>query len=341
MSELKMEAFRRQLKEGNIQPCYLLYGKEHYLLERYAQDLRKAVLGTEDDPFNLRRLDGKGLDMRELQDALDAYPSFAERVLIEVVDYDLFGAGEADIGKLMDLLKDIPDYCCLFFRFSASEFKLDRRKKKLCEALKNHVQIVECPLQGQNELVRWIQKHFASREKEISVEDASYLIFLCGNMMDNLLNEIGKIAVFAKEKLVTRKDIDAVATPIVEAEIFKLTDALSEKKYDQAAELMYKLFQLNTEPIPINALIGGQLRKLYAAYLVKQNHGNAQQLMEMLGASSEYMPRQLLRICTSFRPEWYLEMIRRSAETDYAMKSTNADPEDLLRTLFAAMAAKA
>ena len=43
MGEIKADALRRQLKSGEVDRCYLLYGKEHYLQEHYGLELRKAV----------------------------------------------------------------------------------------------------------------------------------------------------------------------------------------------------------------------------------------------------------------------------------------------------------
>ena len=63
-------------------------------------------------------------------------------------------------------------------------------------------------------------------------------------------------------------------------------------------------------------------------------------LAELLGCS-DYAARQYFRICSSFPEPWYLRMIRLSAETDWRMKSTSAEPEDLLRSLFVTMAAEA
>ena len=341
MSEIKMEDLRKKLKSGVLDRCYLLYGKERYLQDYYGRELRKTVLGREDDPFNLRLLEGKNLDLQALADAVDAYPSFAERAMVEVRDYDPFQISEDEVKRLFAILEDLPDYCCVVFLYDTVEFKPDKRKKKLWEQLKKLVTLVEFPLQGQGELTRWIQKHFNAKGKEITQEDAAYLLFLCGSQMDNLTNEIGKVAAYAKAGNVSRADIDAVVVPVVEAQTFKLTDALSEKDYERAAELMYKLFQLGTEPIAINATIGSQLRKLYAARLVKEAGGNAFTLAQLLGSSSDYTCRQYLRICTSFREAWYLRMIRLSAETDLGMKSSQGDPEDLLRSLFVTMAAEA
>ena len=339
MSEMKMDAFRRSLKTEAPERCYILYGQERYLREHCLKELRTAVLGAEDDPFNLRRYEGKDLDISELTEAVESYPSFAERSMVEVWDFDIFQCAEDRAKQLIALLKDLPDYCCLAFVYDTIEYKQDKREKSLCEAVRSAAVSVEFPVQGQSELVRWVMRHFKAMHKEIDREDAAYLIFLCGSMMEGLLNEIGKIAVYASGERISKADIDAVAVPVVEAEAFKLADALSGKRYNEAAELMHKLFQLNTEPIVINAMIGSQLRRLYAALLVKQQSGGVQELMEVLGTGSEYMCRQYLRICSGFSREWYRNGIRRSAETDYRLKSGGGEPADLLRSMFLFLAA--
>ena len=338
MGELKMEDFRKSLKQGTISRCYILYGQERYLREHYTQELRKTVLGQEDDPFNLRQYEGKDLDLDELSEAVDAYPSFAERTLVEVRDFDLFHCDEEKTKRLIAILQDLPEYCCLVFLFDTLEYKTDNRKKSLSEAVKNCAVSVQFPVQGQGELTKWVIRHFAAHKKEISREDASYLIFLCGSLMEGLLNEIGKISVYAKGSTVTREDIDAVAVPVVEAQVYRLANALSSKRYEEAAELMHKLFQLNTEPIAINAMIGSQLRRLYAAKLVKDNGGDAAKLAQILKGEKEYSCQQNLRICGGFSAAWYRSALRRCAELDYRLKSSSGDGEEMLKSLFLQLA---
>ena len=338
MGEIKMETLRKQLKDGELERCYILYGQERYLREYYTREVRKAVLGQEDDPFNLRQYEGKDLDLTELSEAVDAYPSFAERTLVEVRDFDLFHCEEGETKQLIALLKELPDYCCLVFLFDTLEYKPDKRKKLLYEAIGKCASAVEFPVQGQGELSRWVIRHFAAQKKEISRDDAAYLIFLCGSLMEGLVNEIGKIAVYAKDKQITRADIDAVAVPVVEAQAFRLADALSGKRYDEAAELMYKLFQLNTEPIFLNATIASQLRRLYAARLVKDSGGGADALMSIIGKVNDYQCRLYLRTCSGFSTGWYCRGLRRCAELDYRLKSSSADPEELLKSLFLQLA---
>ena len=339
MGEMKLEAFRKSLKEKQPERCYILYGQERYLREYYARELRQAVLGSDDDPFNLRQYEGKSLDLSELSEAVDAYPSFAERTLIEVRDYDLFQGTEEERNNLIAILKELPEYCCLVFLYDTLEYKADKRKKNLYETIRSCAVSVEFPVQGQNELTRWVVRRFAAYKKEISQDDASYLVFLCGSLMEGLINEIGKIAVYAKDSRITRKDIDAAAVPVVEAQTFKLTDALAAKRYDEAAELMHKLFQLNTEPIAVNAMIGSQLRRLFTASLVKAAGMETADLTEILGGS-EYACRQYMRICSGFSSAWYRNGLRRCAEADLRLKTGAGDPNSILISLFLQLAGK-
>ena len=337
MGEIKLDAFRKSLKDGQFERCYILYGQERYLREHYARELRRAVLGSDDYPFNLRQYEGKNLDLTELSEAVDAYPSFAEHTLVEVRDYDLYQGTEEERKQLISILKELPEYCCLVFLFDTLEYKADKRKKSLYEAIRSSAASVEFPVQGQSELTRWVIRHFAAQKKEISRDDAAYLVFLCGSLMEGLINEIGKIAVYAQGSRITREDIDAAAVPVVEAQTFKLTDALASKRYEEAAELMHKLFQLNTEPIAINAMIGSQLRKLYAASLTKAAGKSLTELMEITG-SSEYACRQYLRVCSGFTANWYRNSLRRCAEADLRMKTGASDSNTVLISLFLQMA---
>ena len=337
MGDMKLEAFRKSLKDGQPERCYILFGQERYLREHYARELRQTGLGSDDDPFNLRQYEGKNLDLTELREAVDAYPSFAERTMIEVRDYDLFQGAEDERKQLISILKELPEYCCLVFLYDTLEYKPDKRKKNLYDAIRNYAVNVEFPVQGQGELTRWVIRHFAAQKKEISRDDAAYLIFLCGSLMEGLLNEIGKIAVYAKSSRITREDIDAAAVPVVEAQTFKFTDALAAKRYEEAAELMHKLFQLNTEPIAINAMLGSQLRKLYAASLIKEAGMELSDLMDILGGS-EYACRQYLRICGGFSSAWYRNGLRRCAEADMRLKSSSGDPNSILISLFLQLA---
>ena len=65
--------------------------------------------------------------------------------------------------------------------------------------------------QETGELVKWVRRRFRALGKDIDGNLASELIFLCGDLMTNLIGEIEKIGAYAKGAQITRADIDAVA----------------------------------------------------------------------------------------------------------------------------------
>ena len=62
-------------------------------------------------------------------------------------------------------------------------------------------------------LRRWIRRHFRALGKDIDSRLCGEMIELCGDLMQNLQQEIEKIAAYAKGGQITRADIEAVATP--------------------------------------------------------------------------------------------------------------------------------
>ena len=48
---------------------------------------------------------------------------------------------------------------------------------------------------------------------------------------------------------ISKEDIDAVAAPILEAQVFEMTAAISKRDFDRAADILGTLLKLQEEPI--------------------------------------------------------------------------------------------
>ena len=180
----------------------------------------------------------------------------SERTLIVVTDWDLYKLGEEQREKLISFLDDIPPYCCVVFVYDTVEYKPNRTLKKLTKAIADHVQAVEFRAAENSDLIAWIARRFRALGKDIDRQTAEYLIFTCGGLMTGLVPEITKIGTYAKGKIITQKDIDAVADPVLSAEVFRLSDAVVQGNYDRAAQILGDLLKMQTEPIVILAAPG-------------------------------------------------------------------------------------
>ena len=316
-----LQKLKEDLAAGTIGPAYVFYGEESYLREYYLGELRKKLAPPGFETFNVHTLEGKDVTAQALAETVEAMPMMAERTLTAVTDWDLFKLGEDQREKLIALLEDLPPYGCIVFVYDTLEYKPNRTMKKLCKALESYVEAVEFPAASSADLIPWISRRFKALGKEIDRAAAEYLIFTCGALMTGLVPEIEKIAAYAKGKTVTQADIDAVADPVLSAEVFKLSDAVLQGRYDQAASILGDLLKMQTEPIMILAALGSQLRRIWTARLALDGGRDRYWLMELWGMKSDYPAKLLLNAARRTTAEWCARAVRRCQELDRRMKS--------------------
>ena len=314
---------KNDLASGEIGTAYLFHGEESYLREYYLSQLREALVPAGFEEFNLHRLEGKGLTAQALTEAAEAMPMMAQRTMVQVVDWDLFKLAEDQRKLLIALLEDLPAYCCLVFVYEHLEYKPVKTYKKLCAALDKSVQAVKFEEQSQRELLKWVSKRFKAAGHTIDAETAEHLIFTCGSLMNGLIPEIGKIAAYAKGERITKADIDAVAAPVLEAQVFEMTNALSKGNFDKSAEVLGTLLKLQVEPFKILAIVGMEVRRLYAARTAIDSHRDKFWLMERCGIRSDYPARLLMENARRVDRQWCARAVKRCCQLDVRIKSVN------------------
>ncbi len=326
-----------KLQAEGPERLYLLYGEEDYLREHFVSLLREKCLEPAGEEFNHKLLRGPALDLNRLEEAVNAVPFFAEHTLVEVRDFDFNRCTETAADRLKQLIADIPDYCTLIF-VVGFDYDLDGRKAAV-KAVKKQGRAVEFTAQSGDALLTWINRRFGALGKRIARREAEQLVFLSGQLMSGLIPEIEKVASYAKGEEITSADIEAVAHHIPEAVVFAMTDALGARDYKRAADTLQKLLQMRDEPpIKLVAVIGQQMRNLYAARLALEEKLGRQYLMETAKLRYDFLADKLLRAAGQFSRRQLEADVRACAECDYAMKSSGADDRALLCQLFARLA---
>ena len=327
MAEKKANAAYQQLKQdiaaGTLGTVYIFHGEETYLREYYLDQAVKKLVPAGLEEFNYHKLEGKGLTVQDLTELVEAMPMLSERTVVQVVDFDIFKLGDEQRRALAALLEDFPAYCCLIFVYDLIEYKPNRTMKNLCKALEAHVSVVKFETQGRSDLLNWVKRRFKAAGKTIDTQSAEHLLFTCGSLMNGLIPEIGKIAAFAKGSAVTKADIDAVAAPILEAQVFDMTAAVSKGDYDRAAEVLGTLLKLQEEPIMLLAMLGRELRRLYTARLAIDYGRDKFWLMERWNMRSDYPARLLMEAARRVTTPWAAEAVRRCRQLDLRMKSAS------------------
>ena len=311
---------KEALAARDLGTAYIFHGEESYLREFYLSEMKKQLVAGFES-FNYHRMEGKGLTVQALTETVEALPMMAQRTMVQVVDWDLYKLGEEQRTALIALLEDFPPYCCLVIVYDQIEYKPNKTYKKLYAALDKHVQAVKFEEQSQNEILKWVSKRFKAAGHTIDAPTAEHLLFTCGSLMNGLIPEIGKIAAYAKGPRVTMEDIDAVAAPVLAAQVFDMTGAVSRGDLDQAAEILSGLLAAREEPIELLAAIGKELRRLYTARIAIDNGWDRGWFMEQWSIRSDYVGRLLMQNASRVTTGWCQEALRRCQALDLRMKS--------------------
>lgn len=324
------DALRSAITSGEIGQCYLLYGEERYLLERCANDIRRAVVPDGDDSFNLRRYTSPP-SPDALREAVDTMPFFAERTLVEIQDYDF-----SRTDDILPILRELPEHVCLLF-ICGADFKLDRRLSSTKELVKL-VSVVEFHLQEQSKLVPWVQRHFAELGRNISPRDAEYLTFVTGGLMASLLGEIEKLAAHSTGATVTRDDIDTLVAAVPEAVIYALTDAAVLGDFRTSAAVLTDLIAMREPAHKISYSLTSKFRSLLLAQQYLDERRSTRELMDSTGIRYEFQARNLQSAARRATVPGTLAAIRLCC--DAAFRLNDGDGPEALVELLAHLAAR-
>lgn len=334
--KLNYSAEIRYLKERGPQRLYFLWGPEDYLREQYLIQLKKLCLPEGEDSFSFRRINGPELDPAELRQAVDAMPFLTERSFVELRDIDLNKLSQSE--ACLEVLSDIPEYCTVAFLQSA-QFEPDGRLKFI-KGLRSIAQELKFTPQTQGMLTDWIVRRFAAAGKGIELGAAQRLIFISGDLMSRLIPEIEKIAAYAMGPKVTEADVDAVANHIPEAVVFEMTELISQKKNNHALSVLSELLSdKNNEPIMMLAVLGQQMRKLYAAKLAQEKNLGTKYVMDVCAIKYDYIASKLMVASRGFTKAQLIRSIELCTEADFKMKSSAAESKELIKEVVLRIAA--
>jgi len=325
------QKLKKDLADGTPGQLYILHGEETYLRDYYLGKLREMLLEGGMGAFNLHEIGAKEMTPQRLEEAVDCLPMMGARTLVMVTDYDLFKAGEKDREEYIRIFSQLPDYCCVVFLYDLIDYKGDARTK-LAAALKQHGTVVNFVRQDQGDLVDWVRRRFRALGKDIDSRLALDLIFLCGDLMTNLIGEIEKIGAYSRQKHITKADIEAVATPQLDAVVFRMTDAIGEGNFDKAMSVLGELYQMQEPPIKIMWSLGKQMRQIYSARLAMEQ-GRGASYVASLWNLKPYPADKLMGSARRFSLKWCRRAVVKCGQTDLAMKSTGQDGQELLTSL--------
>ncbi len=249
-----MKSLIEDLKTGQFNNVYLLYGEESYLKKQYKDKLRNAIISP-DDTMNFSYFEGKGIDVRTIIDLAETMPFFAERRLIIIEDSGFF---KNAAPELADYIKEMPDTTAIVF----VESEVDKRSK-LYKAVQSKGRAIELGRQDENTLLRWIAGSVKKEGKQISESTIRHFLTKVGTDMENIQKELEKLFCYTLDKgIITSEDVEEICTTQITNRIFDMVNAVADKQQRIALDYYYDLLALKEPAMRILFLLTRQFKLL-------------------------------------------------------------------------------
>jgi len=328
---MKPLELKSALERKAYAPLYYFYGDETFLRDQTVEQLKEHLIDKNLSSFNLTVFHGRECTSRDIINAAKTLPLQG--------DYRLVIVKEAD--QLKSSWKDFASYfaqpalsTCLIF--CAEKMMLT---SSLLASFKKQGVSVRFYHPFDRDIPGWIRSFCKDRNKKMSGEAVALLSAELDNDLQNISNEIEKIAAYVGNKpVIEGDDVRQIIAPNRGMSIFTLTDAIAGKDLEGALRSLKQLLEEGEYPLKILTMIARQVRLLARAKEMVQKGCAQGEVGKILGIRDYYL-RGFMEQVGSFtlsRAENYFSLL---FYTDWKLKSSRADKKLLLEDLITRLCA--
>jgi len=305
-----MKELKRQIREREFAPVYLLYGEETYLRNYYAKLLMKSV--TQEDTMNCAVFSENDIDLSAFRDFAETLPFFADHRFVLVQDSGLFTKSAEDWAACVSSL---PETTVVVF----NEEKADKRTK-LYKAVEKAGYIVEMKKPSEEELLGWVLGRCKANGLKITRSAAEEFVMRTSDNMENMICEFDKLAAYVNEtKEIRIEDVQAVTTLWIQNRIFQMMDAMAEGREKVALSMYYDLLALKEPPMRILFMVGKSIRQLLQTKQLARLGMSADAIAKQLSVRP-FVSKKLLAQSRRFTEEQLTAYEKTCLEMEHAVK---------------------
>ena len=339
MASINDEQLKAQIKEGKASGAYMFYGEETYLKQQYVALMKRKLIDPSFEDFNFHSFEGKDTTLDEILMSADIMPMMSEHSMTLVHDYPLLRA-PTDLDKLESYLKEIPPETVLVFWFDAIAIEDNGKKTtawdKVIKRFSKYGNAVLFEQKTPAQLAQRLVAYAGRKKVKLNTSRAHLMVETVGSDMQTLMTELDKIIAYVGEGgEITKKEIELLATPSLETNIFKLSDHILKGDSTAAFALLDALLTQKTEPMDIIGRLTDCYIDMYRAKCARtEGVGEAQ-----VAADFGYSERLKWKIgkAAANASSYSLQTLRKAldvlARSDELLKSSPVDNRILLEEM--------
>lgn len=332
-SDLARQFFTTIAKASQVEPVYYLYGEESYLLDRAVEALVKAAAPEGVNDFNYDGFYGKDVSIEQLCSAVETLPFMCKRRVVLVRDVQ-----EMDIKQLEglgDYLDNPSPSTCLILHAMTAQKSIDGRSS-IVKKLKKVAQSFEFKAFYENEVEQFLHKQASLRQMRITDAAAAHLVEAVGTSLAELDKALDKLDLYMGAQDSARTiEVEMIHEIIAQTKInsvFELTDALGDKRAEDALNILDKMMLMGESAIMINQMVARHFRILLKLKDPSvRNAGNAERAKA--AGVSPYFLKDYQRHADKFSGPQLRQIMAELLITDMALKSSKLSDKTIVEAL--------
>ncbi|WP_369684354.1 DNA polymerase III subunit delta, partial [Selenomonas ruminantium] len=336
---VKFGEFMAGLQKGALKHIFLLAGEERYYIEKAQEKIFSRLFANQQEQAGaLQKLTGV-IDTDDLVGLIETAPFFASKNVLLLQDTSLFkenkdeGEGKKSgrdkkLERLLAVLADMPEFSYVIF---VQNGKADKRRK-IYKTIEKCGAVLEAEAIRAWNINDWLQGKLQSMNKDMDREAMAYFSGVVSTMqvisLEFLDREFDKLALYSKERQITKALLTKVFAGLPEVSIFAMLDAVSERKAKKALQLLRRQLNDGTYFTVILALLTRHVRQLWQAQTLQKQGIRGKALAKPLELNP-FIAEKLGRAAMQF-PETVLKRnMLALIDADYLLKTGQAGEEVL------------
>ncbi len=290
----------QQLRDGNLQPLYFLYGDEPFYLDRLSEFFEKEVLNESERAFNLTIRHGRDavkttgpqggtyyqtLDFQTLYTDLTRVPMMAERQVVILKEAQAF----KDFNRLEGYFAKPAPSTVFVVVWKSGSFNWNTRAGK---ALKQNAVVFKSSKIREYQLPNWISDYLSEKGLSISPELTEMLAEHFDPDLSKVANELDKLALnLAPGAKVQAEDIETYIGLNRAYNVYELQQALAARDVGKVFRIV-QWMGTQTRNLPEFVVVSSLFNffsRLYRLFFLKGRPEN--EVLKALNLRSAYALR--------------------------------------------------
>jgi len=333
MSTLTKQDLHRALKQGDIEPLYLLFGAETYLRDLAARAITDASLKNASlREFNEASFSLWSTDVQQAIAAAEQLPMMSPRRVVLIKDFAKLR--EMDEEALMRYVARPVESSVVIFVAD----DLDKRRK-VSKTLLDVCAAIEFASLTDTELADWAKKRLKELKVQTDERTLHQIVALVGSDVRTLSNELEKLATAALDSgFITMEMVDALVGRSRELSNFELADHLIARNRKRALQTLQRILDDGAEPVMLIGLIASNYHRLALAKELMAKGAPNQEVYRQIGIFGRNR-EEFLATARRSDASQLTRSIQRIAAADLAIKTSQATPRLQLELLICELAA--